>query len=84
MKTLAMQLDKNKPLEAVLADLEAQYPPADKLLETYSQLVERILGFVKTADIVTFPEDEEVNVTETPKIFQRYNACRSLLLPGPL
>jgi uncharacterized protein (DUF885 family) len=66
MKALAHHIDKSKSTNALLIDLESQYSPADKLFDTYKQLVDRTKTFVKDADIVTFPEDERLEVVETP------------------
>lgn len=67
---LAARIDKNKSSEAIIAELESAFVPSDKLFETYNQLVDRTRQFVKDNNIITYPEDEELKVVETPEFFR--------------
>jgi uncharacterized protein (DUF885 family) len=83
MKTLAILLDKNKTTEAILSDLESEYAPAEKLFETYKQLVVRTRGFVKDSDIVTFPDEENLEITDTPKYLRDIIPFAAYFTLGP-
>lgn len=70
IKVLSLRIDKKKSHEAVISELEAQYAPPEKLMNTYSQLVKRTKAFVIDNDLISFPKEEEVNIIETPDYFR--------------
>lgn len=67
ISTLCIQIDKSKSPEVILNELEETISPAEKLMETYIQLVNRTKSFVIDNNLITFPENEQLKVIETPK-----------------
>ena len=80
---MAAQIDKDKPEAELIKEIEEDYVPADKLIETYTQLTERTKNFVIDNDIVTLPKEEELNVIPTPEYFRSIIPFAAYYTLGP-
>jgi uncharacterized protein (DUF885 family) len=78
----ARQIDANKSAEAVLASLQADHPPADKLLAATQDTLDAIRQFIVDRKIVTIPPSDPARVQETPP-FMRATTSASMDTPGP-
>ena len=78
----AKQIDPNKTAEAVLASLQADHPPADKLLQATQDTLDSIRQFIVDKKIVTIPPSDPARVKETPP-FMRSTTSASMDTPGP-
>lgn len=78
----AKQIDPNKPADSVLAALQVDHPPADKLLETTQAMLDSLRQFIVDHHIVTIPPSEPAHVKETPP-FMRSTTTASMDTPGP-
>jgi uncharacterized protein (DUF885 family) len=81
-KVAAAQLDATKPADSVLASLQADHPPADKLLEATQGTLDSIRGFIEAHHILTIPPSDPAHVKETPP-FMRSTTTASMDTPGP-
>lgn len=70
IESFTSHIDKTKKPEEILKEIEDDFIPADKLLNTYKQLVDKTRLFVIDNDLVTFPEGETLDVIETPEYFR--------------
>jgi uncharacterized protein (DUF885 family) len=78
----ARQIDASKPADSVLASLQNDHPPADKLLETTQNMLDSLRQFLVDHHIVTIPPGEPAHVKETPP-FMRSTTSASMDTPGP-
>jgi uncharacterized protein (DUF885 family) len=78
----AKAIDPNKTADQVLAAIQADHPPADKLLQTTQDTLDAIRQFIIDHRIVTIPPSEPARVKETPP-FMRSTTSASMDTPGP-
>ena len=81
-KVTAAQLDATKPADSVLASLQADHPPADKLLATTQGMLDSLRMFIESHHILTIPPSDPAHVKETPP-FMRSTTTASMDTPGP-
>jgi uncharacterized protein (DUF885 family) len=77
----AKKVDPKKPALAVLAALQADHPPAEKLLAVTQGLLDALRQFIADHHIVTIPPSEAARVQETPP-FLRATTSASMDTPG--
>jgi uncharacterized protein (DUF885 family) len=68
--------------EAVLASVQLDHPPADKLLQATQDTLDSIRQFIVDRHIVTIPPSDPAHVKETPP-FMRSTTSASMDTPGP-
>src|SRR5437588_526666 len=78
----ARQIDANKSADQVLAAMQADHPPADKLLQTTQETLDSIRQFIVDHHIITIPPSDPAHVKETPP-FMRSTTSASMDTPGP-
>src|SRR4029453_1179744 len=78
----ARKIDPAKPAADVLAMIERDHPPADKLLSTAQATLDALAQFMTDHHIVTIPKSERARVQETPP-FLRATTFASMDTPGP-
>lgn len=78
----AKQIDPNHTPLQVLATIEADHPPAAKLLDVTQQELDAIGRFMADRHIVTVPKAATARVQETPP-FLRATTTASMDTPGP-
>src|SRR5256714_14009642 len=78
----ARQIDANKSADQVLAAMQADHPPADKLLQTTQDTLDSIRQFIIDHHIITIPPSDPATVKETPP-FMRSTTSASMDTPGP-
>ncbi len=78
----ARQIDPKKSATEVLAALQVDHPPADKLLETTQGMLDALRQFMVDKHIVTIPASAPARVEETPP-FLRATTSASMDTPGP-
>jgi uncharacterized protein (DUF885 family) len=81
-QAVAKQIDPNKTADAVLASIQADHPPAEKLLQTTQDTLDTIRQFIVDHQIVTIPPSDPTKVKETPP-FMRSTTSASMDTPGP-
>jgi uncharacterized protein (DUF885 family) len=82
LKRVAAQIDPNRPVEAILQDLENDHPTAAKLLGSFRDVLGGLRDFIETRHIVTIPSKVMPTVEETPP-FMRALTSASMDTPGP-
>jgi len=81
LKRVAAEIDAQRPLEAILQDLENDHPAADKLLGSFRDVLGGLRDFIETKHIVTIPSKVPPIVEETPP-FMRALTFASMDTPG--
>jgi uncharacterized protein (DUF885 family) len=81
-KRVAKLVDPKKTPEEILSDLQKDYPPPDKLLSTFNQMLTGIRQYIVDHHIVTIPSPVPPIVEETPP-FMRALTFASMDTPGP-
>lgn len=79
---VAHQLDPAKTPRQVLAELGSDYPPPDKLLDSFRATFDHLTAFIRQKRIITIPSDVRPIVEETPP-FMRATTFASMDTPGP-
>jgi uncharacterized protein (DUF885 family) len=82
LQAAARLVDPNKAPEAVLAAVQLDHPPADKLLQATQDTLDAIRQFIVDHHIVTIPPSDPAHVKETPP-FMRSTTSASMDTPGP-
>jgi uncharacterized protein (DUF885 family) len=78
----ARRIDPNRPPMEVLKTVEADHPPAEKLLSTTQNELDALGRFMTEKRIVTIPQAPPARVQETPP-FLRATTTASMDIPGP-
>jgi uncharacterized protein (DUF885 family) len=79
---VAHELDPGKTPQQVLAELAADHPAPDKLLDVFRGSLDKLVDFIKQQHIITVPSDVRPIVEETPP-FMRATTFASMDTPGP-
>lgn len=79
---VAHELDPGKTPQQVLAELAADHPAPDKLLDTFRGSFGQLIAFIRQQHIITIPSDVRPIVEETPP-FMRATTFASMDTPGP-
>jgi hypothetical protein len=79
---VAKELDPDKTPRQVLAELAADHPPADKILDTFRSTFDTLIGFIDSHHIITIPSTVRPTLEETPP-FMRAITFASMDTPGP-
>jgi uncharacterized protein (DUF885 family) len=79
---VAKQLDPSKTPRQVLGELASDYPPPDKILDTFRDTFSHLVAFINQKQIITIPSDVRPIVEETPP-FMRAITFASMDTPGP-
>jgi len=79
---VAKQLDPSKTPQQVLGELASDYPPPDKILDTFRDTFSHLVAFINQKQIITIPSDVRPIVEETPP-FMCAITFASMDTPGP-
>ncbi len=79
---VARQVEPDKSPRQVLAELAADHPPPDRLLESFGATFDGLIGFIDSHRIVTIPSSVRPILRETPP-FMRATTFASMDTPGP-
>jgi uncharacterized protein (DUF885 family) len=78
----AKQIDPAKSADEVLAAIQADHPPAARLLQATQDTLDSIRQFIVDRQIMTIPPSDPAKVKETPP-FMRSTTSASMDTPGP-
>jgi uncharacterized protein (DUF885 family) len=81
-KEVAHELEPDKDPQAVLAELGADHPAPDQLLDSFRATFNGLVSYIRAHHIVTVPSDVRPIVEETPP-FMRATTFASMDTPGP-
>ncbi|HEX7731416.1 MAG TPA: DUF885 family protein, partial [Rhodanobacter sp.] len=79
---VAHELDPAKTPQQVLAELAADHPAPDKLLDVFRDSLGKLVAFIRQQHVITIPSDVLPLVEETPP-FMRATTFASMDTPGP-
>lgn len=79
---VAKELDPSKTPRQVLAELAADHPAPDQLLQAFHNRFNSEIGFIRSHHIITIPSDVQPVLEETPP-FMRATTQASMDSPGP-
>ena len=79
---IAKEVDPSKTPKQVLAELAADHPAPDKLLQTFHDRFNSEVGFINSHHIITIPSTVQPVLEETPP-FMRATTQASMDSPGP-
>jgi uncharacterized protein (DUF885 family) len=79
---IAKELEPDKAPKDVLAEMAADTPAPDKLLDAFRGTLDGLIAFIKDKHIVTIPSDVKPILEETPP-FLRAITFASMDTPGP-
>jgi hypothetical protein len=79
---IAKEVDPHKTPREVLAELAADHPAPDHLLQAFRDTFDGLIGFIRQKHIITIPSDVRPILEETPP-FERATTFASMDTPGP-
>ena len=79
---VAREVDPSKSPKEVLAELASIHPAPDRLLSTFHNTFDGLIGFIREKHIMTIPSDVQPVLEETPP-FMRATTQASMDPPGP-
>ena len=82
VKEVAATIDPQRAPQEILADLEKDHPPPDRLLQTFRDTLGGLRDFIVTHRIITLPSPRPPILEETPP-FARALTFASMETPGP-
>jgi len=80
---ISKELEPNRTALEVLAELAAQHPAPDNLLQSFRDTFDGLIGFIQAKHIITIPSDVRPTLQETPP-FMRATTFASMDTPGPM
>ncbi len=83
LKTIAQTIDANKPWWEVVSDSKKHHPTASELLAIYQKEMAAAKKFVKEKDIVTIPQEEDLEVIPTPSFSRPTIPYAAYMEPAP-
>jgi uncharacterized protein (DUF885 family) len=83
MAALAEEIAPGQGWEAIVTELKKRHPTAEALVGAYRAEMERAREFVRYHNLVTFPENETLTVTETPGFVRALLPYAAYLPPAP-
>jgi uncharacterized protein (DUF885 family) len=81
-KRVAKELEPDKSASDVLAELMADHPAPDHLLQSFRDTFDGLISFIRAKHIITIPSDVRPILQETPP-FMRATTFASMDTPGP-
>jgi len=81
-KRVAGLIDARRSPEQILEESEKDHPPADRLMQSFRDVLGGLRGFVESHHIITIPSPLPPIVQETPP-FMRALTTASMDTPGP-
>lgn len=79
----ARAIGGSKGWKNIVADLKADHPAPEELLETYRREMMRARDFVRTNRLVDFPSDESLDVIPTPEFERPTTPYAAMMPPAP-
>ena len=79
---IAGEVEPGKNPREVLAEIAADHPAPDRLLQTFRDTLDGLVAFIRERHLATIPSDVRPIVQETPP-FQRATSFASMDSPGP-
>ncbi|MCK4941532.1 DUF885 domain-containing protein [candidate division WOR-3 bacterium] len=83
LEDIAQKIDKQRTWVEVVDAIKGEHPKADQLLTTYQREMERAQRFVQDRDLVSIPEDEELEVIPTPAFLIPILPYAAYMSPAP-
>lgn len=80
--SVAKEVDPSKTPQQILAQLAANHPTPDHLLQSFRDTFNGLIAFIREKKIVTIPSDIRPILQETPP-FERATTFASMDTPGP-
>lgn len=80
--SVAKEVDPGKTPQQILAQLAANHPSPDHLLQSFRDTFNGLIAFIREKRIVTIPSDIRPILQETPP-FERATTFASMDTPGP-
>ncbi|MFH1688652.1 MAG: DUF885 domain-containing protein [Candidatus Eisenbacteria bacterium] len=71
MEDVAREIDADRTTSEIMDDLKSDHPPAASLRQHYASEMARARDFVLEHDLVTIPDDEELEVIDTPVFLRK-------------
>jgi hypothetical protein len=81
-RTTAAKIDATRSPQQILQEIEKDHPPADKLLQSFRDVLGGLRDFIRQHNIVTVPSPIPPVLEETPP-FMRALTFASMDTPGP-
>ncbi len=81
---VAAKIRKKKSWRETVEDLKEDHPSTQGLVGAYKREIKRARQFVESMDLVTIPEDEEIEVMPTPPFASSLIPYATYLAPAPL
>lgn len=80
---VARELDGTRSWREITESLKDDHPPADALIETYAQEMQRARQFVEGHGLVSIPPGESLEVTATPEFLRPIIPYAAYVRPAP-
>jgi uncharacterized protein (DUF885 family) len=80
---LAREINPESPWLDLVTELKEHHPTADALKPTYTEWMARARDFVREKDIITFPENETLEVIDTPGFYRSILPYAAYMPPAP-
>ncbi len=83
MRRISKRIDPGKSWSEILTDIKKLHPDRGSLLSFYKEEMMKSYDFVKSKELVTLPEEEELEVIETPIFVRHLIPYAAYMSPAP-
>jgi len=83
MEAVAARLDKSRPWTAILDDLKNDHPTREQVMPEYIGAMARAKDFVRANDLATLPEDDALELIDTPAFLRPIIPYGAYMWPAP-
>ncbi|MDP2960252.1 MAG: DUF885 domain-containing protein [candidate division Zixibacteria bacterium] len=83
LKIISKRIDPGKSWSEILTEIKKLHPDRKNLLNFYKEEMMKSYDFVKSKELVTLPEEEELEVIETPVFVRHLIPYAAYMSPAP-
>lgn len=84
MEAVGREIDPDRPVEEILEEAKSDHPTAEGLLQAYKDAMASAKQYVIDHEIVTIPENESLEIVETPAYIRPIIPYAAYMQPGML
>ena len=84
LKKISQRIDPGKDWTEIVPEIRKSHPTRDNLLSFYQEQMQKSLSYLRDKNLVTLPEDEKLEVVETPVFSRHLLPYAAYMSPAPM
>jgi uncharacterized protein (DUF885 family) len=84
LEKISRRIDPGKNWTEIVSEIKKSHPARENLLSFYQEQMQKSRSYLKDKELVTLPEDEKLEVVETPVFLRHLMPYAAYMSPAPL